>query len=114
MPLPKGFDREDLASRAIYVGSIEHKTYASFAGPPAWRRSTATPCDPRFANQDELTAWLRAGIREGRHGAPWEGPFPRYVWYQDGDTWYEGMLVNSELGQYKGYALEPTELPESI
>jgi hypothetical protein len=31
--------------------------------------------------------------------------------YQDGDTVYEGRLVNREQGQYKGYPLGEDEWP---
>ena len=40
--------------------------------------------------------------REGATGAPWEGGFPRYVWYKHGETVFEGRLVNRETGEYKG------------
>ena len=63
---------------------------------------------------DEMTRWLRAAIASGCVGAPWEGRFPRYAWHRRGDVWYEARLVNQELGQYKGYALKPSESPEGI
>lgn len=62
----------------------------------------------------KLTRWLRKAIRKGATGAPWEGGFPRYVWYKDGNTVYEGRLVNRELGHYKGYPLTSDEWPRKI
>lgn len=43
-----------------------------------------------------------------------DGHFPRYVWYKDGETLYEGRLVNADLGHYKGYPLNPDEWPHGI
>lgn len=57
------------------------------------------------------------GIGRGFTGGPWEGKspgFPRYVWYKDGATVYEGRLVNREMGQYKGYPLEESEWPSGF
>ncbi len=47
-------------------------------------------------------------------GEPMEGRFPRYVWYKDGSTVYEGRLVNQETGEYKGYPLDEEEWPPGI
>lgn len=58
--------------------------------------------------------WLRSAIRRGATGAPWEGAFPRYVWYKDGDTVFEGRLVNREAGSYKGFPLDRDEWPKDI
>lgn len=110
---PDGVSLADLAQRASYVGSSEHKSYPSFAGPPRLR-ADASKCDPGLADQDELTKWLRASIAAGRIGAPWEGDFPRYVWHPRDEVIYEARLVNQELGQYKGYPLEDSEWPEGL
>lgn len=107
---PTGIELDKLAARASYVGSPEHKTYPSFAG-PARLRADASKCDPRLGDRAELTGWLREAIAGGQVGAPWEGDFPRYVWHRKDNTVYEGRLVNSELGQYKGYPLQPAEWP---
>ncbi|MEA2489604.1 MAG: hypothetical protein QOH21_1396 [Acidobacteriota bacterium] len=61
-----------------------------------------------------MTAWLSKAIERGAFGALWEGDFPRYVWYKDGSVVYEGRLINQELGEYKGYPLEPGEWPPGI
>lgn len=102
-----------MATLAAYVGSPEHKTYPSFAG-PAQPRADASKCDPKLADPEELTVWLREAIEAGTVGAPWEGTFPRYVWSRRGDVVYEGRLVNQELGQYKGYPLEVEQWPEEL
>ena len=57
------------------------------------------------------------GSAAGSRADPGEGKspgFPRYVWYKDGATVYEGRLVNREMGQYKGYPLEKSEWPSAI
>lgn len=113
MAPPLGTSLPELASRAEYVGSSEHKSYPSFAGPPKLR-ADASKCDPSLADGSEITGWLRASINRGNVGAPWEGDFPRYVWRDDEGGLYEARLVNSELGQYTGYPLEPDEKPEGL
>jgi hypothetical protein len=110
---PAGVELAEIAARASYVGSSEHKSYPSFAGPPKLR-ADATKCDPAFKSAQELTQWLREGISAGQVGPPWQGDFPRYVWYRRGDIWYEAYLVNQGLGQYKGYQLERHEWPEGL
>jgi hypothetical protein len=102
-----------LAQSARYVGSAEHKSYPSFAGPPKLR-ADASKCDPNLTSADAITSWLRAGIELGQVGAPWEGAFPRYVWYEVGELLYEARLVNRGAGAYKGYPLEASERPEGL
>jgi hypothetical protein len=107
---PAGAALSDLAQRASYVGSPEHKTFPSFAGPPQ-PRADASKCNPRLADREQLTGWLRAAIADGQIAAPWEVDFPRYVYYRHNDLVYEGRLVNPVLGEYKGYPLQPDEWP---
>lgn len=61
-----------------------------------------------------MTAWLRGAVAAGRVGAPWESDFPRYAWTMQGQAWYEGRLVNSGQGTYKGYEITPDELPHGL
>ncbi len=110
---PAGISLPELAERTSYVGSSEHKSCPSFAGPPRLR-ADASKCDPGLAEPDELTSWLRRSIASGLVGDLWEGEFPRYVWCRQKDVIYEARLVNQELGQYKGYPLEPGEEPEGL
>jgi hypothetical protein len=51
---PPGVDLSEIAVRASYVGSSEHKKYPSFAGPPQ-PRSDATKCDPGLSDPALLT-----------------------------------------------------------
>jgi hypothetical protein len=111
--VPVGVDLVSLAARVSYVGSPEHKTFPSFAGPPR-PRADATKCDPTMADRDVLTAWLRQAVADGHIGEPWEGDFPRYVWHLQDGVMYEGRLVNQELGQYKGWPLDPDQWPEGV
>jgi hypothetical protein len=103
----------DAASRSKYVGSPEHKDAPSFAGQPR-PRADASICDQRLGSADVITSWLRKAIRKGAFGKLWEGSFPRYVWYKEGEIVYEARLINRELGEYKGYPLEPDEWPPEI
>jgi hypothetical protein len=103
-----------VASRATYVGSPEHKDVASLSGAPR-PRADASICDRRLTRDFSMVVnWLKSAILSGQVSAFWEGEFPRYVWYRDGDTVYEGRLVNREIGSYKGYPLERFEWPEGI
>ena len=109
--VPPGTDLVAVAARATYWGSLEHKDTPSFAGPPK-PRGDASICPREYKDDAALvTRWLRAAIRDGSTGAPWEGDFPRYVWHKENGTVFEGRLVNSEAGWYKGYPLEAREWP---
>jgi hypothetical protein len=109
-----GVNLNELAAYAKYVGSSEHKDAPSFAGEPK-PRADAAICDRSLGTKQTLmTRWLRAAIRRGFCGAHWEGRFPRYVWFKEGQTVYEGRLVNREAGWYKGYPLNRDEWPQGI
>lgn len=106
-------DPENVAERAVYVGSAEHKSYPSPAGHPALR-SDASRCDPRYTNFEEITAVVREAIHRECTSAVFEGDFPKYVWgWLDGQL-YEARLVNQDQGWYKGYPLEVIETPRDI
>jgi hypothetical protein len=112
-PPPK-INLEDVANRARYIGSPEHKDTPSFSGNPR-PRADASICDRRLAQDlDQVANWLKSAILDGHVSEYWEGEFPRYVWYRDGDTVYEGRLVNREAGSYKGYPLGSSEWPEGL
>lgn len=112
-PPPQGVDLSRLSARARYRGSPEHKKGLSFAGHPR-PRGDATPCDNALNwKQGTVTSWLRAAIRNGHFSEYWpKGHFPQYVWHRDGDTVYEGRLMNGGTGEYKGYPLLRNEWPE--
>lgn len=40
--------------------------------------------------------------------------FPRYIWFKQGDVAYEGRLVNSGSGEYKGWPLARDEWPDDL
>ena len=72
----------------------------------------ASICDRVLARDKiRVEGWLRKGILAGCIDTPWEGDFPRYVWYQDENTVYEGRLVNRDQGYYKGYPLTEDKWP---
>ena len=111
--VPPGTDLNHLANLVMYVGSPEHKDFPSFAGQPR-RRADASCCPRDITDQNLVNQWLRAAVRRGAVGDHWEGGFPRYVWYKDGDIVYEGRLVNQGNGEYKGYPLSRDEWPGGI
>lgn len=108
-----GIDVEAAAANAEYVGSAEHKSFPSFAGPPRLR-ADATPCPPSLSDRDHLTGWLKKAIAERQTSARWEGGFPRYAWLDVEGTCYEARQLGPGSGQYKGYALEPEERPKGL
>ena len=101
---------ENTASRARYLGSPEHKGYASPAGSPALR-SDATPCDPKI-KWEEINAVLREAIRRRCTSARFEQGFPRYAWGWIGGDLYEARHINGPAGTYKGYRLREAEYPD--
>jgi hypothetical protein len=109
-------NREEIAARATYVGSPEHKDIPSFAGHPR-PRADASICTRTLASdQETVTSWLRQALLAGNHSEFMDGDFPRYVWHHDAtaDLSYEARLVNREQGSYKGYPLNPGEGPVNL
>ena len=102
------------ACRAGIVRGQQRVQDLSFFAGPFNPRADASKCDPEPADQEELTRWLREAIVAGQCGQLWEGDFPRYAWCQHGGVTYEARLSNPELGQYKGYPLEPDERVEGL
>jgi hypothetical protein len=108
---PAGTDLVELAGGVSYEGSPEHKDVRSFLGQPR-PRADASICERQLADDlNRVTEWLREAIRRGAVGSPWEGRYPRYVWYKDAEVVYEGRLINHEQGTYKGYPLNRDEWP---
>ena len=97
------------ASQARYVGSPEHKSYPSSAGPPALR-SNATPCDPAI-EAGAINAVLQEAIRRRCTSACFEQGFPKYVWGWLDGALYEARHINGPAGTYKGYQLTASEYP---
>lgn len=113
-PIPEGVDLDRIAEVARYVGSPEHKDRPTYAGQPR-PRANASICPAHVVgDQEAVEKWLRTAISRGAVGTPWEGNFPRYVWYKDGPIVFEGRLVNREAGWYKGFPLEESEWPSGI
>ena len=108
---PPGVDLAQLAGRATYVISREHKDYLTEQGPGALR-SDASPC-PRDISREQAEQWLREAIAAGNVGAPWsDQPFPQYAWYRQEGMVFEARVTNVEQGAYKGYPLDPSEFPD--
>jgi hypothetical protein len=102
---------EEVASRARYVGSSEHKDYESDAGPAALR-SDAARCEPRHTDFVAITPALQEAIRRRCTGAQFEGEFPRHVWGWLGGRLYEARLINRAQGWYKAWPIEDAERPK--
>ena len=111
--VPSDVDLEGVAGRVKYVGSPEHKDTPSFAGQPRLR-ADASRCPRWISDPDVVSGWLRDAIRRGATGGFWEGGYPRYVWYKERRTCFEGRLVNRGDGSYKGYQLGDDEWPDGI
>ncbi len=104
-----------LSRRAIYVGSPEHKDRPSPAGTVPRPRPDASICPLVTAEAfRRAQRWLRQAIAAGRVSGPYENGWPRYVYHREGDTIFEARLTNREKGEYKGYPIEPDQLPPGI
>ena len=112
--IPTDTDLAAIAEKVSYIGSPEHKDFPGFWGQPRPRQNDASLCPRWIRDKEVVEDWLRSAIRRGAVGAPWEGGFPRYVWRMEGDTVFEGRLVNKGLGEYKGYPLDRDEWPRGI
>ena len=110
---PPDVDIEAAAAAARYVGSAEHKSYPSSAGPPRLR-ADATPCPPTLSDAAELTQWLRRAISARQTSGRWEGGFPRYAWLDVEGTVYEARQLGPGSGEYKGYPLEAEQRPRGL
>jgi hypothetical protein len=113
-PPPAGFSLKKVARKVRYVGSPEHKSGPSFAGMPR-PRADASICDQSLSVMlVTVNKWLRSAVSKGTVGGQWEGGFPRYAWYKNGDIVYEARLTNQGKGEYKGYPIRRDEWPEGI
>ncbi len=110
----------EVAVGAAYIGSAEHKSHPSPAGPPKLRHNDAAACDPRYVVRDAdpiaftpaPTRSLREAIAAGQTSER-VGRFPKYAWGLLDGVLYEARLVNHEAGTYKAYALkDDAELPD--
>ncbi|MGM0577603.1 MAG: hypothetical protein ACQEXJ_17895 [Myxococcota bacterium] len=103
---------EQLADRVAYVGSAEHKARPvdpSFQVEPELR-SDASKC-PRDIDRDNAERVLREALRRRCVSQRFESGFPRYAWGWLDGTPYVARLTNREKGAYKGWPIEPFELP---
>lgn len=109
--VPPGVDLDRVAEQARYEGSAYHEDAPSFVGQPK-PRPDASIC-PRDLDRPTVTEWLRSAIRNGMVDGRREDGFPRYVWYREDDTVFEGRLTNAGLGAYEDYPLDREEWPRA-
>ncbi len=123
--LPPGVDLQDLAARAVYVGSITHKRTPSFAGPAPSPRPNGSCCPNNLAHaREQCQEWLAQAIRAGHviawaahaEGVLWRGGFPKYVFFRrpDSDEVFVAQELESGSGRYKGYPLAPDEVVKGL
>ena len=116
-------ERDELAARATYTGSPEHKGAAWWGGLPAARdlgggrigrpnKEVTMEC-PLTSIKDQVraTTWVRNAIRAGQYRY-FEGSnsgFPNRVWYEaEGRIWV-GYCINRTSGEYKGWPIDEDE-----
>jgi len=111
---PEAIARDEVISRAQYVGSGEHKALPIDASyevePAAHKRSDASRCDPAITRETAQRA-LRDAIAAGHVSAEFEGKFPRYVWGRVDGRPHVARLINHEAGHYKAWPISEHELP---
>jgi hypothetical protein len=105
----------ELASRAVYLGSPEHKNRRWWGGLPEagnradWQTTTICPLTTKD-DRDRATGWVQSAIRS-RQCRFYQGDinFPKAIWHQaDGQIWM-GYRTNDGLGEYKGWPIEEEE-----
>ena len=103
---------EEVAARACYVGSAEHKGNWSPHHEPRLR-SDASACPPELSiDLHANTESLRRAIKLRCVGADFENGFPKYVWAWVGGKLWEARHIRGPIGTYKAYGpLELVELP---
>ena len=112
----------ELADRATFVGSPEHKRQPNPLASPRLR-TDASDCDevePTISHDPaRLLRVLRTAISLGQVSGPWEGEFPRYVhgWMRLGGGargLFRGRLTNRDQGIYKGYFESLDDLGDAL
>lgn len=104
-------DLNAAADGAKYMASNYHcpDTNGRFA-----RRGFPTmTCPEGWTDRTALRA-VQNAIRAGHVSSCWVGKFPRHVWHNAGDRWYEGRTHQSEPGVYHGYPIEEDGLPAGL
>lgn len=116
-------ERIELASRAVYIGSPEHKGTKWWGGLPAARdlgdgrigrpnREVTTKCPLTSAKDRDLaTTWVQEAIKAGQYRY-FEGAdvgFPNRVWYEANCTIWIGWCINRTAGEYKGWPIDEDE-----
>ena len=115
-------ERQELANRAVYKGSAEHKDAGWWCGRPAARqlpggrvgrpgKQTTTICPlTTTEDRDRATQWVRDAIRLGQYKfVQADQVFPKRIWYAvDGQNW-TGFCINTQLGHYKGWPISEEE-----
>ena len=86
----------DVADRASYVGSAEHKSIRA-AGHPALR-SDASRCDSRYTDFEQITRVLREGIQRRCTSCVFDGDYPRYVRGWPTANFMGSPLINRQRG----------------
>jgi hypothetical protein len=132
IPNLNAIDRDVLAKRAVYAGSVEHKDKASWLGLPQLRRDrhsdggdhrqNASVC--RLVGEEDkerATQWVQHAIRNGQFDPNiWAGDFPRDIWHLDADgKYWRGRLTqigagDDARGEYKGWPITRDEWLESF
>lgn len=116
-------ERDELADRAVYAGSPEHKKSGWWGGLPEARdlgdgrigrsdKEQTTECPLKsLKDKARATTWVREAIKAGQYKY-FEGNnegFPNRVWYlADGRIWI-GWCINRTSGEYKGWPIDEGE-----
>ena len=118
--------RQELAARAQYEGSDEHKEHRWWGGLPRGRqlrggrigragKQKTTIC-PLTEDRDRIraTGWVRTAIKEGNYQfVQTDQKYPKKIWYRDshGQYWF-GYCMNTFAGHYKGWPIYKSERDE--
>ena len=81
---------------------------------PKWRPRPAMHCPRVWSLREGINA-VRQAILAGRVSASWtDAGFPRHIWHQEGEVWYEARTTPGTPGVYHGYPVEISALPAGL
>lgn len=109
-------ERAELAAKARYDGSPEHKNLRWWGGLPQGGRprpykQKTTICPLVTEDERNLAEeWVQKAISRGDFRfSEGDKDFPKHIWYcADGKGWF-GLCINSASGSYKGWPMDEDE-----
>ena len=117
---PKLLDRHSTAAtRSLLAEKVSYEASPYHCPDPKtgrtkFRFKPTMRCPRDWSTQAALNA-VRDAIRAGRMSRQkTKAGFPRHLWHQEGDIWYEAHTEEGNPGVYHGYPIEASALPPGL